>query len=1169
MRRTAIALAGAVLTLVPSLQARTNLWTPPATSASDPDTLEIRLFLVEFKPDESSKREITGTGLFGSDTGTYALESWKERRADPASYARRMLRFAQDYWFKASGGRLVVKGVVDAGADGKGWNYRLGQGMSYFSLPARATGENKTAYWDRTETRLVELVDSAVHRAASDPTGPFAQPVVNTAKKRTIFACMHAGANRGYDGGTKGANGANSQRDLLDFHVQSSSFKKSSDSLDRVIGGIPVRIGASADTLRSILLLPELMSQEGLNVGIGGMLVQQIGSALGLPVTGETGVRDPSPSVLGTWDLMDLGSGTGNAFLPSLPMAWHRLFMGWSTPVFLKPGTSRTTSRPVPSFRAPKRDSLTGKLLEPGQDTVFVVPLDGGEYLLIENRQRADAAGRAHLTQFVAGGTDSLVSLDWKPDSTASLFVDSLTVGSKKVVNSRRPKGLILAASPDAGLPGSGLLVWKINEWVLQEFLSSQVANPWLGDTLQDHYHGITLLQASGKPTLGQRFKNAAGETVLDYGSGSDALPHIRRKMSSDKETGRDTVTAIPAVGYVSTQTTSGARTLVSLRSMWKATSRQEKGKIDLDGDSVITAGDSSLTLEIDWGSLRAPQDSLYPVRLPPGVGAHSVLPGPSRWPLSSWVVDSTGHVQLLDSTGAPLFARPDTVIVKATWPDSIKTLYSNAASSQSLRRFPVQNLSALPAGTSRFPLGTASQGDTLCLTTRDGGTTLVWREGDSTRTATFGGVAWTAPSGIGGSFYVADHDQRLLRASTARLDTVVGLDGLMGIHALSRSRTPAGGAALLAVDSSGRVARVDLGTGAVTTFVAPSSHLAGETFSVASTDFDRDSVADAFVLGSQGTAALYSGRTGALLPGWPRHFARGPSGTGLAGDPGLPAIADLEASGYPQVLFTGTDRLWLVDRNGMTPSGWPVRLGGNDLVNLSTGSRRFPAGVIGSSPLVVDLEGNGSRQVLVGSPDGRIVAFTASASAYAGLSVTTSTGSGTKLGYSVSSWPLAAGARTSDSTLCPWMHPFALAGRLQAVSASAGLELFHTDGSKVIWGTPGGDAGRGFWLDASTLGAVKGLAELSNFHFYPHPVRGGKTTVRYDLGEAARSVSLDLYDQTSFVVLHRNGLPTASGRQQYGLEGLQLGSGVYAARLTVELASGTRTAWFRLAVVR
>ena len=81
--------------------------------------------------------------------------------------------------------------------------------------------------------------------------------------------------------------------------------------------------------------------------------------------------------------------------------------------------------------------------------------------------------------------------------------------------------------------------------------------------------------------------------------------------------------------------------------------------------------------------------------------------------------------------------------------------------------------------------------------------------------------------------------------------------------------------------------------------------------------------------------------------------------------------------------------------------------------------------------------------------------------------------------------------------------------------------------------------------------------------------MRGGKTTVRYDLGEAARSVSLDLYDQTSFVVLHRNGLPSASGRQQQSLEGLQLGSGVYAARLTVELASGTRTAWFRLAVVR
>ena len=73
---------------------------------------------------------------------------------------------------------------------------------------------------------------------------------------------------------------------------------------------------------------------------------------------------------------------------------------------------------------------------------------------------------------------------------------------------------------------------------------------------------------------------------------------------------------------------------------------------------------------------------------------------------------------------------------------------------------------------------------------------------------------------------------------------------------------------------------------------------------------------------------------------------------------------------------------------------------------------------------------------------------------------------------------------------------------------------------------------GRGFFLDASTLGGPTALPDLSNFHFYPNPVRGGRATVRYDLGQNARSVQLDIFDQTSYVVLHRNELPTAAGRQ-------------------------------------
>ena len=1159
MRRSFIALAGALLSLSPAALARNALWTSPSTSASDPDTLEIRMFLVQFSPDPSSSSGITGNGTFGSDTGTFGLEGHFARSGDTNAirHANRVLQFAQDYWHKASSGRLVIDPKVYRTV------LRLPQTMNYYTLPARTSGENKTAYWNRAETRLLDLAGDAVRLAAAQDSNanPFfaSLPASTSSKRKVIFACMHAGINRSTDGGTKGSAYANSQRDLLDFYITPSDFKLLASSTDTSLAkdslGIPVTIGGLHDTLKHLMLLPEAMSQDGLNWGVAGMLNQEIGSALGLPTTSENGTRDPSPSVLGTWDLMDAGSSGGQGFLPTLPMAWHRLYLGWATAVTLKPG-SAPFSRPIPAVR-------------PGQDTVFVVPLDGGEYLLIENRQRGDN-GVSRVLQLDPSSNDTH-SIAIAPDSASYLLSDSLCTNGHCSPNPKRLKGYLASAGVDIGLPGSGLLIWKVNEWLLQEYLSAQVANPWQGDSLQDHYRGITLLQASGKSTLGQRLTSATGATILDYGSGSDVLPHIHRSISGGKETSRKTVTDIPSVGYVSTETSTGARTLITLTSPWPATAKEERGELSLSGDSVITPGAASLNLQITWGQIHAPQDSLYPIRLPAGLNAHSFLPGPSLVANSSWIVDSTGHVQLLDSMGrvdtrfGPL---SDTLTETGTWADSIGATFTNAAKNSQTRKIAVQNLSKLL----ERPLGTASLGDTLAVATRKH-LIFVWpRDTVHMDTASFPLHCTTAPMAIHGEgFFVADSAGRLWRATTNRLDTLTAkLPGLT--QALCRSDSN-GTHQIYAVNDSGHVSRYSTAafkttTNGLVTFPAAFPAQAGEVFSVASTDFDRDSVNDVLVLGSRGSAAILSGKDGSKFPGWPKVFARG--GTSVLGDSGLPTLADLDGSGYPQILFTGTDRLWLVDKNGASPTGWPVHVTGNDPVNQSTAGKRFPAGVFGSSPLVVSLDGDATKkEVLLGSPDGQIFAFTSSGTTYAGTQSTTTSGSGASLGYSVSTWPLAAGSRTSDSTRCPWLHIFAQGGRLNSISSLQGLDLFRIDSAKTLWGIPGSSAARGFFLDLSQTAEPVTSTSLTNFHFYPNPIRSGRATVRYDLGSDARSAKLEIYDQTSYVVLQKNDLPTIAGRQSYSLDGLHLGSGVYVARLTVEFPGKTRSSWFRLAVAR
>ena len=109
------------------------------------------------------------------------------------------------------------------------------------------------------------------------------------------------------------------------------------------------------------------------------------------------------------------------------------------------------------------------------------VPLNDREYLLVENRQRADADDKIKIYfSDRDGGGDLRFS---KRDSVEvpfafadSIFLDSLCDANGKNCkeNKLRPRGVITGASTyDLSLPASGLLVWRVNEWFIEEFLKS------------------------------------------------------------------------------------------------------------------------------------------------------------------------------------------------------------------------------------------------------------------------------------------------------------------------------------------------------------------------------------------------------------------------------------------------------------------------------------------------------------------------------------------------------------------------------------------------------------------------------------------------------------------------------------------------------------------------
>jgi len=1125
---------------------RSGLLSARSAASSFPsiaDTLEVHAFLVDFAKEVAPNDKTTGNGTFGSDSSTATnLESWRARRDSTREHFLRVFQGVSSYWRDASGGRLTVVFRVFPESNSAA-PYHLPRFMGQYS-PELPSDPNQYKYFDSLyATRYLEMTSDAIRAAAKDPAGPFSVPLPSRKSRQRAYMMIHAGANADFDGGEKGAGAANTPQDLRDFAlgpwdfgvlayrrtIADTSYLKDSSGVALHLPG--------ADTLRNIMVMAETGSQDGSVFGVRGSATYLVGRALGLPDLWDA---SKGLAVAGKFCLMDAaGTNLANGFLPPLPSAWPRLYMGWATPVFASP------EGPA-SFRL--------DAVRPGRDTVLVVPIAEGEYLLVENRQRTESDNTARFRVGGINGLDS-VELALPPDSLLAVLKDP-----------KRSRGYVYGASPDAMLPGSGLLVWHVNEWLLRETLRWGSPNSWLGDTLRDRYRAVTLVQASGKPSLGQAFQSIAG-AISDLGSGSDMLPHARRSG------GRvDTIRAIGPEGWTSTGALLGARSLTSLSATWPSDAKPQAGVTTLERDSVWTPGTTSIQLKIGFGPYRL-EDANFPVRLPPVWGGNLFLPGPQSLAGSLWVVDTSGAPQLLDSTGVPWFSGKDTL--KLVWPfDSTPSAFPTRPSLDTLRlAWP-----GIPHQAGR-PATTAARADLLALRLEDGTTTILQPAADAFDPSRRDSArfflskvldgATAGPAVVADGFWMAKADTLL---SVSRLGpgtrTATGLGRIGSICAIGSG----GSAKVGAVDSRGQVAAL-LPSGSVEKWSnSAMGREKGETFQILSSDFDRDGTADVAVLGSHGNASILSGATRSPMEGWPKKFPRSAS---ESGEPSSPSLGDLDGDGRPELIFAGANRVWAVDGSGTTLPGWPVDLSRTETVAQVTSSRRWPAGLVGASPLVADLDANGSNEIVLSGVDGQARAFSGLGSAWTGPVLQPTPGAAAGPSYSQGTWPLAVASPTFD-TLRPPFVPMALldvggTSRLVAVSSRSTLDAFRLGKVRTVWGWTLGDAGRSGYLPDSLLGTVKPRPDgISEFHLFPSPVRDGRATFRYVLGKDAKSVTLTVWEQTGAKAFQRSDLPGVAGRREIAYSDLPWGSGVYAARLEVQWTSGGKDeAWFRFGVVR
>ena len=218
------------------------------------------------------------------------------------------------------------------------------------------------------------------------------------------------------------------------------------------------------------IIVPEMISQTGTG-GLNGLLAQMFGYRLGLPSMSNN--EDGLPGA-GGWCLMDTGSMawgySTRGFVPTHPCIWSKIELGIVEPVVVTSDTTIDIAATHVSTDMPK---------------ALKISITGDEYLLVENRYRPVSR-------------DSLAIAEYSDENSSGVWLGG-------------PAG---SAYYESYIPGSGILIWHINESIIKEKRGSGAIN-------NDPYRrGIDLLEADSQEDIGALF--SIGDDRSEYAEGWD-----------------------------------------------------------------------------------------------------------------------------------------------------------------------------------------------------------------------------------------------------------------------------------------------------------------------------------------------------------------------------------------------------------------------------------------------------------------------------------------------------------------------------------------------------------------------------------------------------------------------------------------------------------------------
>lgn len=413
---------------------------------------------VDFPLEDPDELTTSGTGQFDLRSLAESLPDYESPYDTPPhdrAFYKTHLSALDRYYDTVSEGRVRIEAQVYPRADHGA--YRMpSSGLSY--------GNGRTT--EEIGERWVSLVRDALVRAEADPDGP-------DLKAYDSYLIIHAGL--GHETGQ-----------LNDIR----SVYLSPDDMDGYNGG-PLSVAGGTHLIRDAWILPEAVHAGG-RAGLNGLLAKFFGHQLGLP--GLSNFADGVPA-LGGWSLMDIGANRlgfilidgelvpGFGFVPPHPMAWTKARLGWLEPLLVHRDT-------VVTVLASDRDPADfGDL-----PRAVRVELAQGEYLLLENRQQRSSAELPEGVESPYRG----IELSWiGPDDVT--FSRTVAAGESPG-DSLQGRGAGVwsgVAEYDAFVPGSGILVWHVDE----EVIAANEAAGAINNVRERQ--GIWLVEADGERDIG------------------------------------------------------------------------------------------------------------------------------------------------------------------------------------------------------------------------------------------------------------------------------------------------------------------------------------------------------------------------------------------------------------------------------------------------------------------------------------------------------------------------------------------------------------------------------------------------------------------------------------------------------------------------------------------